>query len=218
MLRRHGTCTGRRSSRSSRAPNTLQTRLRGNVWDEVLNWRPTPRVPQRPGHRARPHRHDQFYDGLRHDGHRAGHRPWSNTSNWPAAACSRSSTRPYPTALEDVWDTPTRRKSSRSSPTSNSGGTRSKGRSDLKDRAPARLRLCVPRRRTARAAFPWRGPRPDDGRGPRRSSPGPSPRRSTCRPRQTTVEDVEKAYVGRVATRPESPGHLPRRLQGRRNR
>ena len=37
--------------------------------------RPQVRLSQRPGDRARPDRHDQLHDGLRHDRHRAGHRP-----------------------------------------------------------------------------------------------------------------------------------------------
>ena len=32
------------------------------------------RLPQRPGDRARAHRHHRLHDGLRHDRHRAGHR------------------------------------------------------------------------------------------------------------------------------------------------
>ena len=34
-----------------------------------------PRLPQRAGDRPRPHRHDRVHDGLRHDRHRARHRP-----------------------------------------------------------------------------------------------------------------------------------------------
>ncbi|GIW20032.1 MAG: hypothetical protein KatS3mg065_0328 [Chloroflexota bacterium] len=33
------------------------------------------RLPERPGDRPRPDRHDRLHDGLRHDRHRAGHRP-----------------------------------------------------------------------------------------------------------------------------------------------
>ncbi len=36
--------------------------------------RQAPRFPQRPGHGAGPHGHDQLHDGLRHHGHRARHR------------------------------------------------------------------------------------------------------------------------------------------------
>ncbi len=45
------------------------------LWDEVLSARPPPWLPQCPGHGAGADRHDQLPDGLRHDGHRAGHRP-----------------------------------------------------------------------------------------------------------------------------------------------
>ena len=44
------------------------------VWDEVLAERPQSRLPQCPGHGAGSDRHHQLPDGLRHDGHRAGHR------------------------------------------------------------------------------------------------------------------------------------------------
>ena len=36
--------------------------------------RPPPRLSQRPGHGAGPHRHDRLHDGLRYDGHRARYR------------------------------------------------------------------------------------------------------------------------------------------------
>ena len=45
------------------------------VYDEALELGEQSRLPQRPGHRPRPDRHDRLHDGLRYDRRRAGHRP-----------------------------------------------------------------------------------------------------------------------------------------------
>ena len=63
-----------RGDQRRRARRTCRTRP-ADVWDEVLAAGARARLPQRPGHGARPDRHDQLHDGLRHDRHRAGHRP-----------------------------------------------------------------------------------------------------------------------------------------------
>ena len=59
---------------NAECPAYLQDAAR-RVWDEVLAAGARARLPQRAGHGARPHRHDQLHDGLRHHRHRAGHRP-----------------------------------------------------------------------------------------------------------------------------------------------
>ena len=42
------------------------------AWDQAILKGTDQRLPKRAGHTPRAHRHDRFYDGLRHDGHRAG--------------------------------------------------------------------------------------------------------------------------------------------------
>ena len=69
-----------------RCPKYLQDAAR-DLWDEVLARGRRLRLPQRPGDGAGPHRHDQLHDGLRHDRHRARHRPGEVQAAWPAAAC-----------------------------------------------------------------------------------------------------------------------------------
>ncbi len=82
---RHGDALG--EGRADQELPEVSARRRPDLWDEVLVPRPAPRFPQRPGHGAGPHRHDQLHDGLRHDGHRAGHRPGEVQAAWPAAVC-----------------------------------------------------------------------------------------------------------------------------------
>ena len=57
-----------------RLPRLSASRPPRKLWDDVLAAGERARLPQRPGDRARPDRHDQLHDGLRHDRHRAGHR------------------------------------------------------------------------------------------------------------------------------------------------
>ncbi len=87
--------------------------------------RPGPRLPQRAGHRARPHRHHQLHDGLRHHGHRAGHRP----GEVQAARRRRHAQDRQPDRAARAQDDRLRRaaRSARSWPTSTST-TRSKAR------------------------------------------------------------------------------------------
>ena len=56
------------------APADLLDEARA-VWDECLDAGPQARLPQQPGDRAGPDRHDRLHDGLRHHRHRARHRP-----------------------------------------------------------------------------------------------------------------------------------------------
>ena len=63
-----------RGDRRRRARSICKDAAR-KVWDDVLDARPQARLPQRPGDGARADRHDQLHDGLRHDRHRARHRP-----------------------------------------------------------------------------------------------------------------------------------------------
>ena len=118
-------CTATRSSRSRRCPDVSPGR-RPQALGRGARARPAPRLPQRPGHRAGPHRHDQLHDGLRHHGHRAGHRP----GEVQAAGRRRHAEDRQPDRARWPCETlgyDASRRSSRSSPTSTST-TRSKAR------------------------------------------------------------------------------------------
>jgi ribonucleoside-diphosphate reductase alpha chain len=119
------------------------------------------RLPQRPGDRARSHRHDQLHDGLRHHRHRARHRPGEvqaarrrrddedRQPHGPPGAETLGYDEPEIEAIILVHRSSTTR----------SRGARTEGR------APAGVRLCVQagQRRPQRSAG---GPTCDDGRRP----------------------------------------------------
>ena len=65
----------RRRSTTRTAPTRRLSTLAKSAWDEALRLGEAARLPQRPDHRDRPHRHHRPRHGLRHHRHRARLRP-----------------------------------------------------------------------------------------------------------------------------------------------
>jgi ribonucleoside-diphosphate reductase alpha chain len=109
------------------------------------------RLPQRPGDGARADRHDQLHDGLRHDRHRARHRP----GEVQAARRRRH-------AEDRQQHRPARAEEARLRRPDRSSDLRihrqerhDRRRPDSEGRAPAGVRLCVQRRATGKRSIAW---------------------------------------------------------------
>ena len=170
--------------------------------------RPPPRLPQRPGHGAGPHRHHQLHDGLRYDGHRARHRPGEvqavgrrrhaedrQPDGAAGAARPWATTSPRSTAIVayiDKHDT-------------------IEGAAGAEGRASAGVRLRIPAAQR-HAVHSLEGPRPHDGGRPA------VPLRGDFQDRQHAQGQHAgrrgRRLHGRLAAGTEGPGHLPRRVEG----
>ena len=187
---RHADASRRgRRDRPEPARTYLQDAAR-NVWDEVLAAGRDARLPQRAGHGARPDRHDQLHDGLRHHGHRARYRPGEVQAagrrrhaqdRQPDRARSRSQTLGLRSAADRI------------DPGLHRRARHDRRRARSEGRAPAGVRLCVPAAQR-QALDRLAGPRPDDGRRPAVPLGRDLARRSTCRatPRRA---DIAEAYL-----------------------
>ena len=180
-----------------------------SMWDEVLAAGRRARLPQRAGHGARPHRHDQLHDGLRHHRHRAGHRP----GEVQAARRRRHAEdrQPDRAARAAARSATTSRRSARSWPTSTST-TRSKARPTSRT-STSPCSTVRSSRATASAAIAWQahvrmmaaaqpflsGAISQDGQhAARRHARG-----------------HRQGVLRRLEARPQGPGHLSRRLEGK---
>ena len=119
-----------------------------DAWDDALAPGQRARLPQRPGHGARAHRHHRLHDGLRHHRHRAGHR---------AGQVQEAGRRRH--AQDRQQHGARRRCSSSATPTSEIDGDPRvhrrerdhRGRARPEGRAPAGVRLRLQAAPTARA-------------------------------------------------------------------
>ncbi len=160
----------RRARRTCKAPPA-------SVWDEVLAAGDRARLPQRPGHGAGPHRHDQLHDGLRHDGHRARHRP----GEVQAARRRRHAEDRQPDGAAGPRNAglqPSRRSSRSCDYIDQRRHDRRAPRPE--GRAPAGVRLCVQAAQAARGRIPWKAHVAHDGGRPAVPLRGDLARRSTC--------------------------------------
>ena len=161
----------------------------GAVWDECLEHGPQARLSQQPGDRAGPDGHDRLHDGLRHDRASSPTSRWSSTSNWPAAACSRSSTGPCRWPCRSSATTSRR---SGASSTTSTRTTRSKQAPGLQDEHLPVFDC---------AFAPPQGGRSIHFRGHLKMMAAVQPFLSgaiskTCNvPQEATVEDIRDAYL-----------------------
>ena len=119
------------------------------------------RLPERPGHRPRPDRHDRLHDGLRYDRGRAGHRAHQvQEARRRGLPQDRQPDRPGRPAQARL-----RRGRGRRDPRLPDRARDHRGRAAPQAAAPAGLRLRV-QAGQRRAVDPLHGPRPDDGRDP----------------------------------------------------
>ncbi len=117
-----------------------------------------PRLSQRPGHRARAHRHDRLHDGLRYDRHRARHRAHQvQEARRRGLHQDRQPDRPGGPAQARL-----RRGAGRRDPRLRQRARDHRGCAAPQATAPAGLRLRV-QAGQRRAVHPLHGPRPDDG-------------------------------------------------------
>ena len=123
--------------------------------------RPAARLPQRPGHGAGPHRHDQLHDGLRHDGHRARHR----AGEVQATGRRRHAEDRQPDGAAGPADAGLRPAADRVDPGLHRRARHDRRRAGLEARAPAGVRLRLPAAQR-HALDRLAGPHPDDGRRP----------------------------------------------------
>ena len=132
-----------------------------SVYDEALELGGAVRLPERPGHRPRPDRHDRFHDGLRHDRGRAGHRADQvQEARRRGLPQDRQPDRPGGPAQARL-----RRGRGRRDPRLPDRPRDDRGCAAPQATAPAGLRLRV-QAGQRRALDPLHGPRPDDGRDP----------------------------------------------------
>ena len=167
------------------------------------------RLPQRAGHRARPDRHDQLHDGLRHDRHRAGHRP----GEVQAARRRRHAEdrQPDRAAGARARSATTSRRSSSILAYIDEHDT-IEGAPDLKDEHLA-VFDCAFKPRNGKRSDRLAGPRADDGRRPavplgRDLEDGQHAARHHARGHRQGV-------LRRLEAGPQGPGHLSRRLEGK---
>ena len=131
------------------------------VYDEALELGTDQRLPQRPGDRARAHRHDRVHDGLRYDRHRARHRAHQvQEARRRGLHQDRQPDRPGRPAQARL-----RRGAGRRDPRLRQRARDHRGCAAPQATAPAGLRLRV-QAGQRRAVHPLHGPRPDDGCGP----------------------------------------------------
>ncbi len=149
--------------------------------------RPRARLPQRASHRARPHRHDQLHDGLRYHRHRARYRPRE-----VQAACRRRHAQDrQPNRAARAQHARLRSAANRLDPRLHQRARHDRRLARCEGRAPRRVRLCVP---TAKWETLDRlaSPRLHDGRRP--TIPLGAISKTVNMPRDTTTEDIAKAY------------------------
>ena len=163
-------------------------------WAEVVDLGETERLPQRPGLGARPDRDHRLHDGLRHHRHRA---------RLLAGQVQEAGRRRLDADRQP--DHPAR--------AAQDGLPARAGRGDRRLHRRARPRHRRPRpqaralrglrHRDGRPLPQADGPRPDDGGLPSRSSPAPSPRRSTCpSPPRSRRSRTSTCSRGSSASRP----------------
>ena len=132
-----------------------------SVYDEALELGTAVRLPERPGHRPRPDRHDRVHDGLRYDRGRAGHRAHQvQEARRRGLPQDRQPDRPGGPAQARLW-----RGRGRRDPRLPDRPRDDRGCAAPQATAPAGLRLRV-QAGQRRALDPLHGPRPDDGRDP----------------------------------------------------
>ncbi len=171
-------------------------------------WSP-PRVPQCPGHGAGSDRHDQLPDGLRHHGHRAGHR----AGEVQATGRRRHAEDRQPDGAAwrcERWAT-TSRRSNRSWRTS-IAKTRSKARPNSRT-STCGVFDCAFQPRNGSALDRLAGARADDGRRP--AVPVGGDLQDGEHAARDDAGRHRRRLSRRLATGAQGPGRLSRRLEGK---
>ena len=147
VMEKHRTHVDKIDARAA-CPYDLHDARRATPWDETLAIGTRARLPQRPGHRAGADRHHRLHDGLRHHRHRARHR----ARQVQAAGRRRHAQDRQQHGARGAGQARLRRGRRRKAIVDyiNEQGDH-RGRARPEGRAPAGVRLRLPRRRTARA-------------------------------------------------------------------
>ena len=179
------------------APADLLDEARA-VWAECLEIGPQARLPQQPGDRAGPDRHDRLHDGLRHDRDRARHR----AGEVQEPRRRRDAQDRQPDRADGAAQARLRRAGDPRHPRLHRRPRHDRGGAGPEGRAPAGLRLRV-RPAAGGPEHPLPGPPADDGGGPAVPLGGDLQDRATCRTRRpspTSARPTSKA--GGSASRP----------------
>ena len=168
---------------------------------------PRARLSQQPGDRAGADGHDRLHDGLRHHGHRAGHR----AGEVQAARRRRDAQDRQPDRADGAGEARLRRAGDPRDPRPHRRPRHDRGVPGAGGRAPAGLRLRV-RPAAGGPEHPLPRPPADDGRG-------------AAVPLRGDLQDVQRAQRGdrrghprgvprRLEAGAQGAGDLPRRFQG----